>query len=191
MNPPKSRTRPLTRPPLTASRLYVSTHKMRLEWHCVSGITMLVDLANHTGTILFPGRKPTGSWEAGRKQYFRVGDAEDACSDRQKTVRRKIACLKVKNEARDGRRAVKYEGRVAEASGSSTFVWIDPSLKSVMKWEEADGGAPLHNIKECPQAVELLKPPTMPKRSKYFRSSSPWHPQWNIRGTLPAKPGMV
>jgi hypothetical protein len=48
-----------------------------------------------------------------------------------------------------GRLAIKYEGKgVSAASGSATFAWIDPALKFVVKWEEADGGAELRNIKE-------------------------------------------
>ena len=34
-----------------------------------------------------------------------------------------MACVKVGNEAADGRKAVKYERKSASASGSSTFVW--------------------------------------------------------------------
>jgi len=166
------------RPP-APSRLYVSKDKMRLESQGFSGTTMLVDLANHTATLLLPGQKAYEELGAGPEQYFRVGDAEDACPDWQKAVPRKIACVKVGNETADGRKAVKYEDKGAASSASSTFVWVDPSLKFVIKWEDANGGAALHNIKEGPQAAELFnvpasyqvlqprkKPPTMPKRPK-------------------------
>ena len=166
------------RPP-APSRLYVSNDKMRLESQGFSGTTMVVDLANHTATLLFPGQKAYQELEAGPEQYFRVGDAEDACPDWQKAVRRKIACVKVGNEGAEGRKAVKYEDKGVSPNGSSSFVWIDPSLKFVVKWEDANGGAALHNIKEGPQAAELFnlpasyqvlqprnKPPTMPKRPK-------------------------
>lgn len=74
-----------SRPPAT-SRLYVSSNKMRLESHGFNGTTMLVDLANHTATLLLPGQKAYEELGAGPEQYFRVGDVEDACPDWQKAV---------------------------------------------------------------------------------------------------------
>jgi len=65
-------------PPPAPARLYVSKDKMRLESQGFSGTTMLVDLANHTATPLFPGQKAYQELGAGPEQYFRVGDAEDA-----------------------------------------------------------------------------------------------------------------
>jgi hypothetical protein len=42
------------------------------------------------------------------------------------------------------------------AHGSAGSVWIDPSLKFVIKWEDTDVGAELHNIKEGPQSADLF-----------------------------------
>lgn len=55
---------------------------------------MLVDLANHTATLLLPGQKPYEELGAVPEQYFRVGDAEDACSDCLKTGTREDRLLK-------------------------------------------------------------------------------------------------
>ena len=145
--------------PPTSSKLYLSKDKMRLESQGLSDTIMLVDFANHTATILFPSQKAYQDLAAGPEQYFRVTDAEDACPDWQKAVGKPMTCSKVGNEVVDGRQAVKYEGKGASATGSSTFLWIDPALKFVTKWQDADGGAELHNIKEGPQPADLFAVP--------------------------------
>lgn len=132
---------------------------MRLEAQGLTDTTMLVDFGSRTATVLFPRQKAYQKLGTGPEQYFRVTDAEQACPDWQKVVRRQMTCAKVGNEAVDGRKAVKYEGRGASASGSPIFVWIDPGLKFVIKWEDADGGAELRNIKEGPQPADLFAVP--------------------------------
>ena len=145
--------------PSTGSRLYVSTDKMRLDLQGLDPTIMLVDFGNHTTTAIFPVRKAYQSLASGPPQYFRVADPNNACSDWQKAVGREIACEKAGNEVVDGRNTIRYVNKSSEAGGSVGSVWIDPSLKFVIKWEDADGGAELHNIKEGPQSADLFAVP--------------------------------
>ena len=59
----------------------------------------------------------------------------------------------------DGRKTVKYLNKSVAAGESAAAVWIDPSLNFVIKWDDADGGAELHNIKAGPQAADLFSLP--------------------------------
>jgi hypothetical protein len=85
-----------------------------------------------------------------------VENAEDACPDWQKAADPKVTCEKVGHEAVDGRQTVKYVNRSASREGSAAAVWIDPTLKFVVKWESADTGAELRNIKEGQQSPDLF-----------------------------------
>jgi hypothetical protein len=87
-----------------------------------------------------------------------VVNPEDACADWQKASSQKIDCKKVGSDNVNGRPAVKYENKIASDSAVSA-IWIDSALKYVVKWEGAQTGAELQNIKEGKQAADLFKVP--------------------------------
>jgi hypothetical protein len=178
-DPPKSQdasSHPVS--PKASSKLYVSKDKMRLESGQLSQTIMLTDFGSHTTTLIFPGKKAYQPLASGPPQYFRVADADNACPDWQKAVGQEIACEKAGNELVAGRKTVKYRNKGAAASGSAASVWIDPSLKFVIKWEDADGGAELHNITEGPQAADLFVVPSdyevlKPQKKGHWTSKRP------------------
>ena len=146
-------------PPSPASKLYVSTDKMRLDSPGLNPTILLVDFGNHTTAAIFPAQKAYQSLASGPPQYFHVADADNACPDWQKALGKEIACEKAGSYMVDGRKTVKYLNKSVAAGESAAAVWIDPSLNFVIKWEDADGGAELHNIKEGPQAPDLFAVP--------------------------------
>jgi len=155
-------------PPHRPSKVYVGQDNIRLETLGLNDTILIVSGEERATIALFPGKKEYQALPAGPSEYFRAKDAEDACPDWQKASDQKIACEKVGLETVDGRKAVKYQNKWAmeDATGA---VWIDPSLKFVIKWEGAHVGAELRNIKEAPQAADLFVVPSdydVPKASK-------------------------
>ena len=58
-----------------------------------------------------------------------------------------------------GRKVVKYKNKIfSEASVSA--VWIDLSVKFVVKWESASTGAELRDIQEASQPADLFTLPS-------------------------------
>lgn len=162
-------------PASPSATVHVSKEMMRFEGGGENGLIMLVDLARHTTLILFPWAKSYRQVNESRATgYFSVADAENACPDWQKKVASEIPCEKIGNDVVDGRNAVKYKS--AAQNGSSEYVWVDPKLHLVIKWDTGNAGAELRNIKEGPQAADLFvipqdygpfKPPR--KKSKATR----------------------
>jgi hypothetical protein len=146
---------PTTGPSLApSSRLYVSQGKMRFESKGMSTIVMLVDDVNHTTVALFPEQKSYRELGSRPSQYFRPTDAENACPDWQKAAGKQLTCLKVGDDTFDGRKTVKYKS--SNPDGSASYIWIDPKLDYVVKWQMGNTGAELHNIKEAPQSADLF-----------------------------------
>jgi hypothetical protein len=141
------------------SRLYVSKDKMRLETRGFTGTVLLVNGEERTTVALFPIKKAYQPLVSGPPQYFRVTDPDNACPDWQKAVTSKIACQKVGPETVGGRETVKYQNKNV-SDGAPTAVWIDKNLKLVLKWEDSDTGAELHNIKEGQQSADLFTVPS-------------------------------
>lgn len=144
----------------TPSKIYVSKEKMRLETRGFSGTILLVDGAEHTAVALFPLRKEYQYLNAGPSEYFRVQDADNACPDWQKAGEQKIICEKVGPEVVDGRQTVKYRNKGASGNSAIAAIWVDPALHFVVKWEDANAGAELHNIKEGQQSADLFTVPS-------------------------------
>ena len=142
------------------SKIYVSKDKMRLETRGFSGTILLVDAAEHTAVALFPLRKGYQYLNAGPSEYFRVQDADNACPDWQKAGEQKINCEKAGPEVVDGRQTVKYLNKGASGNSAIAAVWVDPTLHFVIKWEDANAGAELHNIKEGQQPADLFTVPS-------------------------------
>jgi hypothetical protein len=138
-----------------SSKLYVSKDKIRLETRGLTGTVLLVNGGEYSAVALFPAKKAYQPLPAGPSEYFRVAITEDACPDWQKAADRKIACEKVGHEEVDGRQTVKYRNNGA-SDATTAAVWLDLALKFVVKWESADTGAKLRNIKEAPQTADLF-----------------------------------
>lgn len=145
--------------PRNPSKLYVSKDKMRLETHGLTDTILLVNRGDHTAVALFPARKAYQPLATGPSEYFRVDNADDACPDWQKAADQKIVCEKVGHEVVGGRDAVKYQNKGASETATAA-VWIDSSLKFVVKWEGAGAAAELRDIKEAQQAADLFDVPS-------------------------------
>jgi hypothetical protein len=156
----------------TSSKLYLSKEKMRLDSAGVRHTVLLIDFASHESTAIFPEQKAYQVLAAGPPQYFRVTDADNACPDWRKAVGRDIACERLGDETVAGRKTVKYLNRSVGPGGSATSVWIDRTLKFVVKWRDADGGAELHNIHEGPQAADLF---VVPPGYEALKAQKPGH----------------
>jgi hypothetical protein len=163
--------------PRNPSKLQVSKGKMRLETGGVTNTILLVNADEHTTIALFPLRKAYQYLASSPSEYFRVVDAENACPDWQKASGQKILCEKAGHEMVDGRQTVKYENKSVSGEGSTTAVWVDPALNFVVRWQSADTGAELRNIKPGPQSADLFGIPqgyTVLKPSKKAgRSAAP------------------
>lgn len=145
------------KPPHVPSKLYVSNDKLRLQTYGFTDTILLVNGAEHITVALNPGRK-TYQRVAGSSQYFRVESANDACVDWQKATDQRIACEKVGEEEVNGRHTVKYVDKNAKGS-STAAVWIDADLKYVVKWETANTGAELRDIKQEKPSSEIFVVP--------------------------------
>ena len=137
------------------SKLFVSADKLRLEMAGSTRTVLLLNGAEQTAYALFPAKKEYEPLAGGLSEYFRVSDAENACSDWQKSSAQKIVCEKVGHEVVDGRETVKYRNKGASDVAISA-VWIDLKVKFVVKWEGAGSGVELRNIQEAKQAADLF-----------------------------------
>jgi hypothetical protein len=140
------------------SRLFVSEDKIRLEVGESKRTVVLLNAAEQTAYALFPAKKEYEPLAGGLSEYFRVHDAENACSDWQNSSAQKIDCEKVGHEIVDGRQTVKYRNK-GESDVSISAVWIDLKVKFVIKWEGAGTGVELRNIREAKQPAELFTLP--------------------------------
>jgi hypothetical protein len=149
----------------TPGKIYVGKDKMRFEGkeHGGKSAAMIINFATQTTDILVPERQmyieSTQSMSPQRSfSFFRPTDIENACGDWQKLARKPGGtCHKVGNEVVNGRNAVKYEG--TSADGDTGYVWIDPKLKFVVKWQGKSGGRELRKIQEGSQPDSLFAIP--------------------------------
>jgi hypothetical protein len=160
------------------SKLYVNKDNLRLETHGLNGTVLLVNVEDQIAVAMFPSRKSYEILTSPPSEYFSVANPDDACADWQQASSRKISCKKVGSEAVNGRPAVKYQNPDAAASEVSV-IWIDAALKYVIKWEGAQTGAELQNIKEGQQSADLFKVP---------RDFNPVEPRKGSKGFSKAKP---
>jgi hypothetical protein len=153
------------------SKLYVNGDKIRLETNGLTGTVLLTDRQEHTAVALQPGRKFFEPLASGPSQYFRVENSDDACPTWQGIADQKIVCEKVGPETVNGRETVKYQNKnVSETA--ITAVWIDKTLKFVIKWQSAGTGAELRNIKEEKLAADLFAVPSNCKLASPQKGSS-------------------
>ena len=153
------------------SKLYVSGDKIRLETNGITGIVLLTDRQEHTAAALQPGRKFFELLASGPSQYFRVENPDDACPAWQSIADQKIVCEKVGPETVNGRETVKYQNKSVSET-AITAVWIDKTLKFVIKWQSAGTGAELRNIKEEKLAADLFAVPSNYKLASPQKGSS-------------------
>lgn len=142
-----------------ASKLFVSKDKFRLETNGFTGSVLLVNRGDQSAFVLQPKKKTYQSLAAGPSEYFRADNPDDACASWQGASEQKIDCKKVGSEAVNGRDAVKYENKTTSPTATKA-VWIDKSLKFVIKWQAADSAADLRNIKEGQAAADLFTVPS-------------------------------
>jgi hypothetical protein len=140
-----------------SSRIFVSKANMRLESRGMIDLVMLVDTADHTTVVLYPGRKTYQKIPSRPSQYFRSTDVENACTDWQEAAGKQLNCERVGEDVVGGRKTIKYQSALAD--GSAEYVWIDSKLSYVIKWDLGQAGAELRNIKEGPQSADLFEIP--------------------------------
>jgi hypothetical protein len=145
------------KPPQAPSKLYVSKDKIRLQTYGFIDTILLLNVAEHSIVALYPSKRMYQQVE-GSFPYFRVENANDACADWQKATHRKIACEKAGEEEVNGRHTVKYLNKNATAADTAA-VWVDAELKFVVKWETADTGAELREVKEEKLSSEMFVVP--------------------------------
>jgi hypothetical protein len=121
-----------------SSRIFVSKASMRLESRGMIDQVMLVDTADHTTVVLYPGQKTYRKIGSRPSQYFRAADVENACADWQEAAGKQLKCEKVGEEVVDGRKTIKYKSPLAD--GSAEYVWMDSKLNYVIKWDMAQAG---------------------------------------------------
>ena len=140
------------------SRLFVSKDKMRLEAHDQAGVVLIIDSTDGSAFALIPAKKQYEPLDGRMSEYFHVADAENACLDWEKSAAQKINCERAGHETVNGRQTVKYVNKGSSDSAISA-VWIDVSLKFVVKWESTGTAAELRNIQEGQQSADLFTLP--------------------------------
>jgi hypothetical protein len=150
------------------AKIYFGKDKIRIEPTANTGRGMggavIMDLTAQTSTVLMQQQHmymEMPAQMAGQRttyNFFRTGDAENACADWLAQARNKGgSCKKVGSETVNGRDTVKYEG--TSASGEATTVWVDPKLRFPIKWQGQGGSGELRNIQEGSQPASLFEIP--------------------------------
>lgn len=150
------------------AKMYFGKDKMRFESadkDMRHGGAMILDLASQTSTVVMDSQQmymQVPQQMASQRltyNFFRTGDAENACSDwLQMAANKGGTCHKIGNETVNGRNTVKYEG--TNAKGETGYVWLDPKLRFPVKWQGKDGsGGELRNIQEGSQPASLFEIP--------------------------------
>jgi hypothetical protein len=151
------------------AKIYFAKDKIRIEPVAGNGASrggaVILNLATQTSTVLMDQQhmymEIPAQAQGQRMAYnfFRTGDAENACSDWLAQERNKGGtCRKVSSgDIVNGRSTVKYE--TTNASGESNTFWIDPKLRFPVKWESKNHAGELRNIQEGSQASSLFDIP--------------------------------
>lgn len=152
----------------TQAKIYFAKDKIRFEpaqHNARGGGAIIMNLATQTSTVLMDQQHMYMEMPAqaqGQRiayDFFRTGDAENACSEWMNQVRNKGGrCHKVGSETVNGRSTVKYEG--TGANGESSAFWIDPKLRFPVKWQSKNSGGELRNVQEGTQPASLFEVPT-------------------------------
>jgi hypothetical protein len=150
------------------AKIYFAKDKIRIDPISGSGASrggaVIMNLTTQTSTVLMDQQHMYMEIPAqaqGQRiayNFFRTGDAENACADWMAQSRNKGGnCRKVGSDTVNGRTTVKYEA--TNASGDTNTFWIDPKLHFPVKWESKNHSGELRNIQEGSQAASLFEVP--------------------------------
>jgi hypothetical protein len=151
------------------AHIYFAKDKVRIEPTASNqrgpGGAVLMDLTTQTSAVIMDQQHMYMEMPAQvasqrvAYNFFRTGDADNACSDWAQQARNKGGtCHKVGTEVVNGRSAVKYEA--ADAGGKTGTFWIDPKLRFPVKWQSTNGSTgELRNIQEGTQPANLFEIP--------------------------------
>jgi hypothetical protein len=152
------------------AKIYFAKDKVRIEPVASNGASrggaVILNLATQTSTVLMDQQHmymdipPQAQGQRIAYNFFRTGDAENACADWLAQERNKGGtCRRVSSgDIVNGRSTVKYEA--TNSSGESNTFWIDPKLRFPVKWESKNHAGELRNIQEGSQASNLFEVPT-------------------------------
>jgi hypothetical protein len=149
--------------PLSAA----ATGKPAMEvWMGAPGRAIILNLTDHTSTLLQPDQKTyhtdiTGWLKAGElyELYTIVHpvSVDDACAEWMKLPSAEgERCKRVGEEKVNGRNTVKYD---LSCYGEICHLWIDRSLRVIVKRVTIWNSTELRNIQEIPQDYSLFLPP--------------------------------
>ncbi len=146
-----------------AQKIYVANGRVRIE--TAGAGALIVDGAAHRSYMLIAKQKIYMEMRRGAEMaaVFAPADPENPCPEWQKMARSAKAasdgwsCHRIGSETVNGRSTVKFEAEAADHSKKG-YVWIDPTLKFIVRTAEADGKASmeLKNIKEGTQPADLF-----------------------------------
>jgi hypothetical protein len=148
-----------------AGKVYVKGSKMRIDRGDSSPEQavplLLVDFESQAVTILDATNHAYMKTEVGPEAgltFFRVKDANNACSDLETMASMQSDCKKSGNESVNGRPTVKYTGKSED--GKPIEMWVDPEVNFLVKWQPKSGEiGELRNIKVGPQVDSLFDVP--------------------------------
>ena len=151
------------------AKIYFARDKVRME-PTTNGkgrdAAVIMNLTTQTSTVLMDQQHmymemPVQMQQGQQKivyNFFRTGEAENACSDWSQLPRNKGGtCHKVGSDTVNGRSTVKYEA--TNANGDAGIFWIDPKLRFPVKWQGKNSSGELRNIQEGSQPASLFEVP--------------------------------
>lgn len=151
------------------AKIYFAKDRIRMEPVANGksrGGAVIMNLTTQTSTVLMDQQHmymemPVQMQQGQQKiayNFFRTGDAENACSDWSQLPRNKGGtCHKVGSDTVNGRSTIKYEA--TNPNGDTGIFWIDPKLRFPVKWQGKNSSGELHNISEGSQPASLFEVP--------------------------------
>lgn len=153
------------------SKIYVGKDKMRIDSQDrgqMGGGAAIMNFADQKMIILIPQQKMYMESmpqivKQERNMWFRPEDPNNACPQYESLVKKynpkeNVTCRKVGPDVVNGRPTIKYAGTSNKGSG---YVWVDPKLRFVIKWQDDQGGGmELRNIQEGSQSASLFEVPS-------------------------------
>lgn len=151
------------------AKIYFAKDKVRIEPTANGqsrGGSVIINLTTQTNTVLMDQQHMYMEMPVQMQQgqgkvvynFFRTGDADNACSDWAQLPRNKGGnCHKIGSDTVNGRSTVKYEA--TNANGDSGTFWIDPKLRFPVKWQGKNSDGELRNIQEGSQPASLFEVP--------------------------------
>jgi len=172
----------------SATHIYLSDGKLRIESTDTSQLGALVLDPAHGQTLLINDRKKV-YFDAGMMtslvtatfapvlRFFRPAGAGDPCTEWNTTTMPfaslshdksgsapHFTCKSLGAERVDGRAAHKWQWTNDAQNGGSGIVWIDDRLQVVSKAEDKDDHMELRNIKEGAVSASMFAPPSSYKK---------------------------